>query len=432
MQFNPKNLIDKNPMSRLQYATILVCFVMNMLDGMDVLVISYTAPAIAKTWEVGPEALGIVFSMGLFGMTFGALLLAPYADKIGRRNMIFISALLMGVSIYVTSFAGSVTELMIYRLISGLGIGSMLASTAALTAEYTPNKTRDFWVSAVIAGYPVGAVLSGLVAAEIVPEYGWQTMYEIAGIATFITLPLIYFSLSESLDFYLRRHPANALEKANEILLKIGGEQLTELPEQAEKQASIPVNSLLHSKYRLSTIQLWVALFMAFATLYFLTSWIPKLAESTGLSLELAIYAGTIFNVGAVFGIFLQGYFSSKFGLKKTIGVFFIVTAVLMVVFQFFIGSDVLLLVFGLLGFGVQGGFVGLYAVAARMYPTEFRTTGVGWAIGAGRLGGIISPAVGGLLIGMGLSMSTNFLIYAIPTVLAGVMTMRIFSKDVS
>ncbi|MCB0853193.1 MAG: MFS transporter, partial [Bacteroidetes bacterium] len=140
----------------------------------------------------------------------------------------------------------------------------------------------------------------------------------------------------------------------------------------------------------------------------------------------------TIFNVGAVFGIFLQGYFSSKFGLKKTIGVFFIVTAVLMVVFQFFIGSDVLLLVFGLLGFGVQGGFVGLYAVAARMYPTEFRTTGVGWAIGAGRLGGIISPAVGGLLIGMGLSMSTNFLIYAIPTVLAGVMTMRIFSKDVS
>ncbi|MEZ4848700.1 MAG: MFS transporter [Bacteroidia bacterium] len=131
MQFNPKTLIDKNPMSRLQYATILVCFVMNMLDGMDVLVISYTAPAIAKTWEVGPEALGIVFSMGLFGMTFGALLLAPYADKIGRRNMIFISALLMGVSIYVTSFAGSVTELMIYRLISGLGIGSMLAKCCA-------------------------------------------------------------------------------------------------------------------------------------------------------------------------------------------------------------------------------------------------------------------------------------------------------------
>jgi len=182
----------------------------------------------------------------------------------------------------------------------------------------------------------------------------------------------------------------------------------------------------------LATLQLWAALFFAFGCLYFLLSWIPKLATDAGLSIKLAIYAGTVFNLGAFVGILIQGYVSSKVGLKKTIAVFLIVTAILMAIFKVFIGSDWLLFVFGLLGFTIQGGFVGLYAVAARMYPTEFRTTGVGWAIGAGRLGGVLGPALGGVLVGMGLSMSTNFMIFAIPALLAGIVTYYISSKEVS
>ncbi|MEA5402679.1 MFS transporter [Arcicella sp. DC2W] len=419
-------------MTGLQYATIVICFVMNMLDGMDVMVISYTAPAIAKAWGTSPEALGIVFSSGLVGMTFGAILLAPYADKIGRKSMILLSAVLMGSTIFLTSFATSISYLLLCRFISGLGIGSMLASTASLTAEYTPNKTKDFWVSLVISGYPVGAVLSGLVAAKIIPLHGWQSMFQVAGYATLVAIPLIYFFLSESLSFYLKAQPTAALDKINQILKKMSIEALSELPDKPSEQHSKSLRSLMTPAYKIPTIQLWVALFLAFATLYFLTSWIPKLASNAGLSIELAIYSGTVFNVGAFIGIVTQGYFSSKFGLKKTIGVFLILTAVLMAVFQFFIGSDAILFILGLLGFGIQGGFVGLYAVAVRMYPTEFRTTGVGWSIGIGRLGGIIGPALGGILIGMGLSMSTNFLIYAIPTVFAGIMTLYLSSKEIS
>ena len=136
--------------------------------------------------------------------------------------------------------------------------------------------------------------------------------------------------------------------------------------------------------------------------------------------------------MGAFVGIVVQGYFSSIYGLKKTIGIFLLMTAVLMAIFGFFSGSSFLLVIFGLIGFGIQGGFVGLYAVAARMYPTEFRTTGVGWAIGSGRLGGIIGPMLGGVLIGMGLSMTTNFLIFAIPAALAGLMTLYLSSKRIS
>lgn len=432
MTFNPKALIDKNPMTGLQNSTIFICFLMNLLDGIDVSVISYTAPAIAKAWDISPQALGTVFSAGLFGMTIGALFLAPFADKIGRKSIILISGIIMGVCIYLTSYAASITELLIYRFLSGLGIGSMLASTASLTSEYTPNKTRDFWVSFVVSGYPIGAVIAGLVAAKVIPTEGWHQMFLIAGIASMFSVPLILFFLSESIDFYLRTQPQNALEKLNKILAKMNIQSLESLPIIDKIKSKLPVGQLLKTDFRKPTLQLWAALFMAFAALFFLTSWIPKLTKDAGLSEKLAIYSLAVFNIGAFFGIITQGYFSSKYGLKKTLGLILVLTGVLMASFGLFVGSDVILLVLALLGFGIQGGFVGLYALSARLYPTEFRTTGVGWAMGAGRLGGIVGPLIGGLLIGAGLGIATNFLIFAVPALLSGLITAKIDSKEIS
>jgi MFS transporter, AAHS family, 4-hydroxybenzoate transporter len=418
-----KSYFSDTQISSLQYATLFVCFVMNMLDGMDVMIISYSSTSIAKAFSVSPETLGVVFSSGLTGMTIGAILLAPLADKIGRKTLILFSALIMGVCIYLTSFAENVTFLIIIRFLSGLGIGCMLATTATLAAEYSPAKTRDFWVSLVIAGYPIGAVISGLIAAEIIPIYGWQSIFQLAGIVGLLCVPLVYFFISESLDYYLKAQPKNALNKINKILKNIGQNKLSILPEKSTKTQINAVNSLLEPTYRKPTIQLWIALFMAFASLYFLASWIPKLASTAGLSLALAIYSGTVFNVGAFFGIITQGYFSSKYGLKQTIGVFFICTAVLLASFGFFTGSDWILLVLAFLGFGIQGGFVGLYAVSARMYPTQFRATGIGYAMGAGRIGGIVGPLVAGVFIGAGLGMASLFLIFAIPALIAGLLT---------
>ncbi|MGY8919687.1 MAG: MFS transporter [Flavobacteriales bacterium] len=427
-----KHLIDKSSMTRVQYSTIGICFLMNILDGMDVLIISYCAPAISESWSLGPEALGIVFSAGLAGMTLGALFLAPYADQFGRKKIILLSAILMGVSVLLTAYSESVNQLITLRFLSGIGIGSMLASTAALTSEYTPNKSKDFWVSFVLSGYPVGAVISGYIAVSIIPSTGWQMMFVIAGAASIITIPLIYLFLSESIEFYLKKQPVGALEKVNKIFLKMNFNSMNKLPLIEISPTVTAVKQLLSNNYKISTLQLWSALFFAFGCLYFLISWIPKLATNAGLSIELAIYAGTVFNIGAFFGIVLQGYCSSKIGLKKTISIFFLITAVLMAVFKIFIGSNWLLIIFGLLGFFIQGGFVGLYAVAARLYPTEFRTTGVGWAIGAGRLGGVLGPLAGGVLVGMGFSMSTNFIIFSFPALLAAILTYFIHSKKVS
>lgn len=421
-----KDLFAEKPMSPLQYATVLVCFVMNMLDGMDVLVISYAAPAISRDWAISPEALGVVFSAGLAGMTLGTFLLAPLADRFGRKTIILVSALIMGVCIYLSAYAGSVPELLLYRFLSGLGIGSMLASTTALTAEYTPDKNRDFWVSFVVAGYPIGAIVSGIAAAEIVPAEGWRQLFRLAGMASLAAFPIAFLLLSESVQYLLTTQPRGALHRANRILGRLGSPLLEDLPEKAARRARIPAGSLFKQEFRRATWLLWGALFLAFSALYFLISWIPKLASDAGLSMELAIYAGTVFNAGAFVGILVQGYISSRFGLRRTIGVIFLATSALMASFGWFAGTDWVLLILGLLGFGIQGGFVGLYAVAARIYPTHIRTTGVGWAMGAGRFGGIAGPLIGGWLIGLGLALSANFLLFAIPTLLAGLITWRI------
>jgi benzoate transport len=420
-------------MTKVQYFSIAICFLMNVLDGMDVLVVSYCAPMIAEDLNLGPKTLGFVFSAGLIGMAIGAIFLAPLADRFGRKKLILASALIMGLSVLLTAFSETILELIIMRLISGLGIGCMLATTATLTSENVLNNSKDFWVSLVISGYPVGAVVSGYVAAAIIPSYGWESMFLLAGLTTLITIPLIFFFVSESPQFYLKKQPDGALEKVNRILIKMNFKPLDSLPEIGLITTNNSlVSRLFSNKYKISTLQLWAALFFAFGCLYFLISWIPKLATDAGLSIELAIYAGTIFNVGAFFGIILQGYFSSKIGLKKTISIFLFLTFLLMASFKLFVGTDILLLIYFLLGFSLQGGFVGLYAVAARLYPTEFKTTGVGWAIGMGRVGGILAPLIGGFLISIGLSLSANFFIFSIPALLASVLTFYMSSKKIT
>ena len=427
------NGVGQKKMTQVQYLSIVICFLMSVLDGMDVLVVSYCAPAIAEDLDLGPKSLGIVFSAGLVGMAIGAIFLAPFADRFGRKKLMLASAFIMGLSVLLTAFSETITQLIIMRLISGLGIGCMLATTATLTSENVLNNSKDFWVSLVISGYPVGAVVSGYIAAAVIPSNGWESMFILAGLTTLLTIPLIFFFLSESPQFYLKKQPKGALAKANKILIKMNFKPLDSLPRMELNTNKNPqVSKLFSNNYKISTLQLWAALFFAFGCLYFLISWIPKLSTDAGLSIELAIYTGTIFNVGAFFGIVLQGYFSSKIGLKKTISFFLLLTFLLMASFKLFVGTDLLLLVYFLLGFSLQGGFVGLYAVATRLYPTEFKTTGVGWAIGMGRVGGILAPLIGGFFIFMGLSLSANFFIFSIPALIASVLTYYMSSKEIT
>lgn len=378
-----------------------ICFLCNILDGMDVLIISYTAPVIAKAWSITPANLGIVFSSGLIGMTVGAVFIAPLSDRFGRKPIMVAAALLMAICIYLTGSSKNVNQLLIYRFISGLGIGAMMANTTTMAAEYAPASTRDFWVSLVVAGYPVGAVITGLISTYVIENYGWTKLFQLAGFATLAVVPILFYFLKESSEFQQKAKPKEA---------KLG--------------------SLFSIELKWSTLQLWMSLFLSFSTLYFLMNWIPKLASNAGLGMKSSIYAGILFNLGAVIGIPVQGYLSIRFGLKRTIAFILFVTAALLLGYGFLQNLNWLILI--LLGFGVQSSFVGLYAVAARLYPTPIRSTGVGWALGIGRLGGILGPIAGGFLVGAGFEMVASFAIFAIPVVLAGIITWFIRSSSIS
>ncbi len=415
-----RSLIDGNRITFMQIGVIAVCVIMNMLDGMDVMVISYAAPSLSKEWDIPSTSLGYVFSAALLGMALGAAFLAPRADIIGRRNIIIVCIFIMGVGVSLTAFVQSISQLIILRFFTGLGIGAMLASTVTLSSEYAPDRQRNFIVGIVLAGYPIGATLSGLVAAQIIPEYGWRAMFIAAGIATIITLPLAVFILVESWDWLVKKQPANALSKLNIILNKMGHPSVDTLPEKTDEAKKKPsVKSLFIYGRSETTLKYWLAFFMAFATLYFLVTWIPNLAHNTGLSIKLAIYAGTVFNLGAIFGTLSQGYLSQIIGLRKSIILFYVMTMILMAIFGYLEDNWIILIAFGLIGCGVSGGLIGLWITGARIYPTEIRNTGLGWAEGAGRSGAIISPTVGGALVGAGFSLATSFIIFVIPLVIA-------------
>jgi AAHS family 4-hydroxybenzoate transporter-like MFS transporter len=427
-----RTLIDNSRVTPTQVGIIVVCLMMNMLDGMDVMVISYSAPSLQEEWGFAAQSLGVIFSAALLGMAIGSFFLAPWADIIGRRNLMLICIIVMGGGVFLTSLSQQVWHLVALRFISGLGIGAMIASTVTLASEYAPDRQKNFFVGFVLTGYPIGATLSGLVAAQIIPEYGWRAMFIFAGGVTLVTLPIAWFLLSESWEWLLKKQPAGALDNLNKILGKMGHQALDHLPEKAQEAKTRPgIGVLLTTERKDGSVKLWIAFFTAFATLYFLTTWIPNLARYTGLSIELAIYAGTVFNLGAIFGNLSQGYLSQVTGLRKSILSYYLGTVFLMVIFGYISGNWAILITFGLIGFGVQGGLIGLYAVGTRLYPVEVRNTGIGLAVGAGRVGAILSPTVGGALVAAGVTLSGSMMIFAGPLVIAVLSIWMIKTQDI-
>ncbi len=412
-----RHVIDEYRWTPLQYLVICLCFFLNMLDGMDVLAIALAAPVLAREWQINPDTLGFVFSAALVGMALGAILIAPKADVWGRRRLVIICMTVIAVGMLLTPLAKMVPQLVVLRFLTGLGVGGMVASMATMSAEFSPKRTRNLAVTFVQAGYPVGAAVLGLIGAKLIPAFGWNSVFILAGLLTTLSIPIVAILLPESPEFLLQKQPKGSLEKLNKILRKMGHPQMTELPPIAgSAQANrTGVAALFSKEYRTTTVLLWVGFFMAFGTLYFLLSWIPELATNTGLTLEFAIYSGAVLNVGAFFGMVTLGFLADRIGLKRVIVAWLVLAALVMVLFGNFQTSVAILLALCVIGFFMEGGFIGIYAAAAQVYPTLIRNTGVGWAIGAGRTGAILSPYIAGVLVREGMSMVSLFKIFSAP-----------------
>lgn len=410
--------ISTGKMSPYQVHAIAICVALYMLDGFDVLVMAFTASSVATDWGLDGSQVGMLLSAGLFGMTAGSLFLAPLADRFGRRSSVLGCLLIISFGMLLSALAQSVWQLAALRFATGLGIGGMLATLTVVVSECASEKWRNFSVSLLGVGYPIGAVIGGVIAGVLLVKFGWRSVFLFGALASFAMIPLVVWRLPESLGFLLVKRPKNALSRVNQLLVSMGQEAVSSLPEpnKEEKVAAAKVSSLFSPEVRWSTIRIWAGFFLVMFSFYFVLSWTPRLLVTAGLSEVEGVSGGVLVNLGGIAGGLLLAYFSSKVHMNRLVPLYMSMTALLMVIFGLFASSLYMALITGVvIGFFLFGSMIGLYTLTPSLYPTSVRTTGMGWGIGMGRLGAISSPIVAGFLLDMNWQSSSLYLLFAIP-----------------
>jgi len=424
---DPRRAIDAGPMSRLQVGAVAICIALNTIDGFDVLVVAFTSSALTTEWSLTGAQLGLLLSAGLFGMMGGSLLLAPLADWFGRRALILLCLCVITAGMLLCAFAAGPVQLFWLRVMTGLGIGGMLAGIGVITAEYSSAKWRSTNVSLQTTGYPVGATLGGWVAAVLIARYDWRAAFVFGGLASAAMIPVVLRGLPESLDFLVTRRPAGALAKLNALLRRMGIAEVSQLPRREAQEVHAterPLRGLFAGEALRSTLLIWSSFFLLMFGFYFVMSWTPRLLVTAGLSAQQGITGGVLLNLGGIFGGTCFALLAARAGLRRLAASFLFVCAGLTVAFgafaaQFstaFVAAVALALAIGLF---LIGSMAGLYSLAPALYPAPVRAFGVGWAIGIGRLGAVLAPAIAGVLVDAGWTNAQLYCVFALPVAAA-------------
>ncbi|MBK5002587.1 MFS transporter [Pseudomonas sp. S31] len=415
--------LDEKAMSAFQWGVIALCFVINMLDGFDVLVMAFTASSVAADWSLNGLRLGYLLSAGLVGMAIGSLFIAPWADRFGRRPLILGCVGVAGAGMVASSQATSAEMLAGLRLLTGLGIGGILASSYVIAGEYANKRWRGLAISLQSTAYALGATIGGLIAAKMIPALGWRSVFLYGGLVTLATLPVLLLWLPESLAFLASSKSPGALQRINRLLAKVGLAAIAELPQATQvtrPSLRASFTELFSPRLLRSTLLIWASFFLVMFGFYFVMSWTPRLLVAAGLSNEQGITGGVLLNVGGIFGTALVGLLAARFRLSRVLMVYLLANALLLAVFVKF--THQLQLAFALvvvIGIFVNGCVAGLYALTPSIYDASQRVTGLGWGIGIGRAGAILSPLVAGRLIDARWAPSDLYLLFAMAFVLA-------------
>ena len=260
-------------MSAYQIIIVATCFILNMNDGIDVLIVSFSGTDLIKEWALSKAEMGYVFSTGLAGMALGCFFIAPLADKIGRRKIFILSLVLISLGMILVFMCQNYAQLLCFRLITGVGIGGILPALAATASEFSNNKFKDFNVGFVQAGWPFGAIFTGFFCAWAIPQFSWRFAFLFAGCISLLMLLLVIIYIKDSIDFLIKKQPVNALNKINNLLPKLGFETFLEMPEKPKVEAKPSVFALFQTDFKIATIKVWIGIFFGFLTLYTLMSY---------------------------------------------------------------------------------------------------------------------------------------------------------------
>ncbi len=404
---SPQTILSKGTMRPLQIAAVTLCVLLNALDGFDVLAISFASPGIASEWGIDRAALGLVLSMELIGMAVGSVALGSLADRIGRRPTVLACLVIMAGGMAMATTASSVVNLSIIRLVTGLGIGGMLACTNALVAEFSNDRHRNLAVAIMAAGYPMGAIVGGSIATGLLATGHWRDVFMFGAVVTAVFLPIAWFLLPESIGFLLQKRGPGALERINATLRRLGHETVDALPPAPLTAARASIAELFSPGLARSTVLLTLGYFCHIMTFYFILKWIPKIVVDMGYAASKAGDVLVWANVGGLAGATLLSLLTYRIAVRKLVIVAMLASTVLVSLFGQ--GQETLAglaLIAGAAGFCTNAGVVGLYALFAKVFPTQLRAGGTGFVIGIGRGGAALGPIVAGFLFNAGFGLS--------------------------
>lgn len=370
---------------------VVLCALVIALDGFDAQSIAYVAPGIAASWSLKPAAFGPVFSSGLVGLTIGAMLVAPLADRFGRKLIILISVFLFGLFSLLTAGSDGLSQLLLLRLATGIGLGGAMPNLVATTSEHAPARLRSTLVMLMFCGFPLGSVAAGLAAAPLMAHFGWPSIFFVGGVAPLMLLPLLWLTFEDG--------PGSVRRSI---------------------QSRFPLVALFQEGRAAITLLLWLAFFTNLLVMYFLVNWLPTLLKSAGLSMTIAVLSSTLLNLAGALGAVALGYVLDRFNPYWILGTTYASAAIAIAILASSGTSPGLLLsAAALAGVGIVGSQIGINAVCAQLYPSEIRATGVGWALGIGRVGSILGPLLGGVFLGWGWQPHSIVLSSAAPALVA-------------
>jgi benzoate transport len=409
MTKDPREMLDKAPMSLLQILIVGLTCALNGIDGFDVLSISFASNGIAKEWSILPVALGIVLSMELVGMTIGSIVVGAIADALGRRHTTLTCLAIMSFGMLLTTTVENTTQMLVWRVLTGLGLGGLLATINALSAEFANRKRRHLCVSIMSIGYPIGGVIGGIIASQLLVSHPWRSIFYFGAAITALFIPIFFFLVPESVQWLIRKQPENALKKVNSALRRMGHGSVDVLPEVTTEARKKSMKDLFSPGLVGMTIIVTTAYFFHVLTYYFILKWVPRVVSNImGYSASTAGNVLVCANVGGAVGGLVFGLLTLRFSPKKlTVGT--IAIGAVCIAFFGSIPSNNLLhvsLFAGLCGFFGNPGIVGMFALFAHVFPTHVRASGTGFCVGIGRGAGILSPIIVGFLLQEGFHIS--------------------------
>ena len=378
---------------------VLVAFILVMIDGYDMFIVSFVAPLVARDLHLAPDSLGAVFAAGLAGSMLGGLTLGAVADRVGRRPVLIGALLFAGIMTVLCSRAASFGAFASLRFLTGFGLGGLLAAVVPLIAEYFPAEHRNQAVTSMFIGYPLGAVVGGIVTAVLI-AHGWRSLFVGTGMVTLLLLPLALL---------MKETFASKLEKLDHDREdRILGTRLSILE--------------LFTEGRLwTTLTTSFGIFCLLLLTYLLNSWTPLIAVRLGFKPQTAALCGVFLNLGGVVGALSSMLWVRRFGVFKLAAVMVSVGAlgIVSIGFAAHAAASLFLALFisGVLVIGAQQNSP---AMSVQLYPRRMRAAGAGWQFAAGRLGSILGPLIGGLLFSSGIAYETLFVAMAVPALLAG------------